>query len=68
MKFRIMVKSPDAISESISENVGDEAQRKEMNDAAQSWFIYGEYLVVEIDTIADTCIVIKPREAGNILV
>lgn len=34
---------------------------EEAQDAAREWFLYGEYITVEIDTAERACVVIKPR-------
>lgn len=33
---------------------------EEAQDAAREWFLYGEYVTLEIDTIERTCVVVKP--------
>lgn len=35
---------------------------EEMNDALHEWLTYGEYLEIEIDLKAKTCVVIAPDE------
>lgn len=35
-----------------------ETRAEELREAASTWFRYGEYLTVEIDTDAGTCVVV----------
>lgn len=74
MKFKVQMKDPDvlgdAINEAVSESVAtlsNDAEEREAvaevrRDAIQTlchkWFEYGEYLTVEIDTEAGTCVVV----------
>lgn len=74
MKFKVMMKDPDTLYDAIDDAVrniilspGLDAEeqdlvRKKRNDEirslCQSWFDYGEYLTVEIDTEARTCTVV----------
>lgn len=74
MKFRVQMKDPDTLHDSIriavEEQVGylnlplDEAEvlcekrREKIADICSRWFRYGEYLTVEIDTDAKTCTVV----------
>jgi hypothetical protein len=73
MKIRVTMKRPDALIEGIDDAVkaldlsglaDDEAEavrdlRKEKaRDLALRWFEHGEYLTVEIDTEAETCVVV----------
>ncbi len=64
MIFKIHLKSPDAIDQSISDAVDNGDIQKddvdECSDAASRWFTYGEYLTIEIDTDKGTCVVCKP--------
>lgn len=76
MKIRVTMKSPDALSDAISngverlrliaENEGDEDfderdARDDLYDACSHVFQYGEYLTVEIDTETGEAVVIPPR-------
>lgn len=77
MKFRVTMKDPDTLHDAIHdavvaeiENTGLPAEeqaalREPRCDAACEvagrWFEYGEYLTVEIDTDAGTCVVV-PKE------
>lgn len=66
MKFQVTLKCPDALEQKISDNLSDanngytsaDEYHKIMNQC-EKWFKYGELLTVEIDTEADTCVVIK---------
>lgn len=77
MKFTVTMKDPDGVYESIDEAVKadvaklglprdeaeaiEERRREKTNEIAARWFEYGEYLTVEIDTDAGTCVVV-PRK------
>lgn len=73
MKFRITMKDPDGVGDSIQDAVNaielpglsqEEADSvREIRDDAikalcRTWFEYLEYLTVEIDTEAKTCVVV----------
>jgi predicted metal-dependent phosphoesterase TrpH len=79
MKFKVQMKDPDTLHDSIREAV--EAQIKEIGitdrdeieaiadarvrkvqELCSTWFSYGEYLTVEIDTEAKTCTVLPARD------
>lgn len=78
MKFRVSFKNPDALQESIEEAVNrtltssdlaeDEQEvvkEKRMENVGQlceKWFKYGEYLLVEIDTVEETIRVVPVEE------
>lgn len=72
MKFRVTMKDPDGVWECVAEAVdanrpaglsddewGDMRQDR-ISEATKPWFEYGEYLTVEVDTEARTCVVVKP--------
>ncbi len=75
MKFRVQMKDPDTLHDAIKEAVDDglassglpedeqsvlaEKRIEKIGEIASKWFRYGEYLEVEIDTEAKTCIVIE---------
>lgn len=75
MKFRVILKDPDALSDAIKDAVKadlltileDEEEREAIteireqntNELCRQWFKYGELLMVEIDTKAGTCLVVK---------
>lgn len=77
MKFKVTMKDPDTLLDSISRAVSeeiaalklppDEAEQvgeiraEKASDACRKWFEYGEYLTVEIDTDAGTCVVVPRR-------
>lgn len=77
MKFRVDMKDPDALSDSIDDAVegdvalmsGDADERKAVAEVRRAkarelcgrWFEYGEYLTVEIDTDAGTCVVVPVK-------
>ena len=75
MKFRVTMKDPDtlhdAINESVTEEVNDlnwskaekegavEIRAESIREVCKAWFKWSEYLTVEIDTEAKTCVVVK---------
>lgn len=67
MKFRVTMKSPDCVSHAVAEAIEDNPGKEdEIDSAISKWFEYHEtpfereeYLEVEIDTVAGTCIVIE---------
>lgn len=77
MKFRVSMKDPDTLYDAIAEAVRSELKQlgldqdelelleesrfKKVSDICDQWFRYGEYLEVEIDTEAKTCVVVPPR-------
>ena len=75
MKFTVSMKDPDtlhdAIVDAVSETVRDmpEDEREAVMDCriekaeeiCSKWFEWGEYLKVEIDTDAQTCIVVPKK-------
>lgn len=78
MKFRVTMKDPDALDEPIEDAVKEapdlaslpedereilqEHRKVSLREIASRWFEYGEYLTVEIDTDAKTCVVVEARE------
>jgi len=78
MKFRVQLKDPDCLSDAIADAVddrvdamglpGDEAEAvkerriTKVSDLCDEWFRYGEYLLIEIDTDAKTCVVLSAKE------
>lgn len=78
MKFRMTMKDPntlvDAISDAVKElplsdlpedereMVRDERADKVRGFCVEKWFRWGEYVTLEIDTDAQTCVVV---ENGN---
>ena len=77
MKFRVTMKDPDTLYEAVEEAVANsvkgldlteeerdevaEVRAEKVRDVCGSWFEYGEYLTVEIDTEQMTCEVV-PRK------
>lgn len=76
MKFRITMKDPDGVYDSLQLAAREslmtvsgltEAQRKDVHgkqvealeEAASAWIHSGEYLTVEVDTEAKTCVVVS---------
>jgi len=75
MKIRIMMKSPDALFLGIREALKDvevpdnlddyekeeylEEKSNECWEVASKWMRSGEYLMVEMDTEAETCVVLE---------
>lgn len=74
MKFRVTMKDPDTLDDAITEaskrdlpaGLSDhekelvaEARQDETRELCQSWFEFSEYLTVEVDTVAKTCVVIE---------
>ncbi len=71
MKFRVNMKTPDAVCHALNEEVRpglpddlDDGQKdaavERAGEITGRWFRRGEYLTVEIDTDAMTCVVV-PR-------
>ena len=74
MIFRVTMKDPDGVSDSIQDAIQDEVghgyrdaalqealddvARERINEAVSKWFDYSEYLTVEIDTEQNTCVVV----------
>lgn len=75
MKIKITMKDPDvigAVKDAVKESIMDlkglsnsekeaiiEVRQEEILNKIEQWFNYGEYLTVEVDTEANTCVVIK---------
>lgn len=67
MKIKIHMKTLDCIDNSLDtlglEELGlDEDKREEFKDLCGKWFKYGEYVVLEIDTEAKTCVVLEANK------
>lgn len=74
MKFQVQMKDPDTLDDAICDAVNtqlrssglsdeeqdliSESRRAKVNELCAKWFAYGEYLTVEIDTEAGTCVVV----------
>ncbi len=75
MKFKVSMKDPDTLHDAITDALkGDltlrgfdpeeleavtEVRRRKLEDVCSTWFKYGEYLTVEVDTDERTCTVVK---------
>lgn len=56
------MKTPDGLSDALDESCGYDEDSDEKTDAlkiAEKWFKWGEYVSVEIDTVAKTCVVLE---------
>jgi len=78
MKFKINLKDPDGVSDSVMDAVVEsvaamdlpdderesleEARAEKVNEALREWFEHGEYVTIEVDTDAMTATVCKARE------
>lgn len=77
MKFRVTMKTPDALDHGINEAVGEQygyeingasddaipaiASSQMAHEIAEKWFQHGEQVTVEIDTEAKTCVVVQVK-------
>jgi hypothetical protein len=77
LKFQVQMKDPDTLSDAIADAVDEElkplnlpedereavAEKRieKVGDVCDKWFKYGEYLTVEIDTEAKTCVVLDAK-------
>lgn len=68
MKFRVTMKNPVALDDSIRDALSDEDgvldqvgldQIRDVRQLSRRWFKYGELLVVEVDTEEGTCVVVE---------
>ena len=75
MKILVTMKDPDSLYECVMDAIKDdvrclnleedeakalvEVRHEKAMGIASQWFEYGEYLTVEIDTVAKTCVVVK---------
>lgn len=80
MKFRVQMKDPDTLGDAIAEAVAEDVaalsndaeereavaaiRREKAENVAAKWFEYGEYLTVEIDTEAGTCVVVPVQNCA----
>jgi hypothetical protein len=76
MKLRVTMKDPDCLHEAVDSAVARQLKElnlpddecdairemrcEKLREECSKWFEYGEYLTVEIDTDAGTCVVV-PR-------
>ena len=77
MKFKVQMKDPDTLTDAINDAVEEEVAKLGLDDEEAEaiaekrqakignmcgkWFTYGEYLTVEIDTDAMTCVVVEDK-------
>jgi hypothetical protein len=64
MKIIISLKTPDAVFTAIRQNLaeGDEdTDYDTLYNLCSTWFKYGEYLSVEVDTEQKTCTVLEAQ-------
>jgi hypothetical protein len=77
MKFTVTMKDPDGVYESIEDAVKSslansdldedereallEVRREKVKEICGQWFVYDEYLYVEVDTEAGTCVVLPAK-------
>lgn len=76
MKFQITMKDPDgcfdcmrnaakeSLPEGLSESEADiltDEREAQIHKICATWFRYGEYLTVEVDSDAGTCIVLPSK-------
>ena len=57
MKVRITFKTPDVLDAAIQDLTKEE--QEEVQSVAEKFMDYGDYLTVEFDTKAKTCVVIE---------
>jgi hypothetical protein len=59
--IEVTMKTPDALSDAIDEavRINDEdcMEKEDIERFAKQWFAYGEYVTLELDTEAKTCVV-----------
>lgn len=53
----LQVAGIDGLDEEEQETL-EESKKEKLKEIASKWFEYGEYLTVEIDTDAGTCVVV----------
>lgn len=76
MKFRITMKTPDALDYAIEDALGQEFgadihgmnsdetiqdRKDELEELCKQWFSHGECVTIEIDTKAKTATVLRAR-------
>lgn len=78
MKFTVTMKDPDtlhnAITDAVKASLADlgldedeleplvEKRHEKVDELCSKWFKWGEYLTVEIDTDAKTCVVVPEKK------
>lgn len=58
MKFQVTFKTPDAVSEALSD-LDDQTIIDRLEDFASQWVKYGEYVTLEFDSVKGTCRVLE---------
>lgn len=62
MKFRVYMKDPDGVYESIADaSDRDEQTRKNLSEFIKRWCMCGEYITIEFDTDAGTATVVEVK-------
>lgn len=59
MKITVSMKCPDALDQAINEATSTTQEEAEIKNLCDKWFKWGEYVTLEIDTEAGTCIVLE---------
>lgn len=62
MKFKITMKDTGAVDDAVEDF--DEDTQEELKEIIKKWFRWSEYLTVEIDTVAGTCVVVPVGKEG----
>jgi len=63
MKFRVYMKDPDGIHDSIAEACDENEQTREcLFEFIKRWCMYGDYITIEFDTDAGTATVLEVKE------
>ncbi len=57
MKIRLTFKTPDAVEDALDQ-IEDENQRDAAEQVCNKFFEYGEYVYIEVDTVAGTATVV----------
>jgi ABC-type amino acid transport substrate-binding protein len=59
MKITVSMKCPDALDQAINDATDTMQEWAEIKKLCEKWFKWGEYVTLEIDTDAGTCIVLE---------
>lgn len=59
MKFQVSMKCPDALDQAINNATDTIQEEAEIKKLCEKWFKWGEYVTLEINTDAKTCIVLE---------
>ena len=62
MKVQVCMKDPDTLGDAIDDTEGTPEARAAMREFASKFFVYGEYLCVELDDQAQTIRVVPASE------